>query len=154
MIWIRRRRTVVWLCLAIVAAVAAAATVGWWLWNPATDSPTAQDTGAAGASPTPDESAQARAAEALIQRLPKALADGDDGVLSSAARERGLAVRQALPPDAVLTFDPATWRRTGALGSATVTLTAPGQQPLRFVVVMIREDDDWKVSNTYEIGNP
>jgi hypothetical protein len=152
MIPVRRRVVRLGVVLAIVAVAGAASLALWWSRDSGTPEWSARNQGTASTSSTPNEDVQARAVEALVKRLPKALADGDASVLSSAARERGMDLKAALPPNAVLTMDPASWRRTGALGSATVTLSVTGQEPLRFVLVVIREDGSWKVSATYQIG--
>ncbi|HTJ31854.1 MAG TPA: hypothetical protein VL738_01360 [Dactylosporangium sp.] len=129
---------------AFAALAAAGAGAAWWAHR-ASDRPPAAHGAAA-------SDGGVQAVESLVSGLPEAFAAGDSGVLSSAARQRGVDVRQALPAGAKLTMDRSTWRRTGAIGSATVTMTVAGRPPVRFVVVVIREDGAWKVSGTYDVA--
>jgi hypothetical protein len=99
-----------------------------------------------------DDGAEARAVADLIERLPKALADGDLSVLSSAARQRGTDLRQAVPAGSTLSVDRSSWQRTGVLGSASADLVINGEQPRSFIVVVVWEEGAWRVSSTYQLG--
>lgn len=146
-------RTRRWILAGATLSVLAAALAVWWAFG-ALDRPvrTAARHEVAASASVSDESTQAESVDTLIRRLPGAFASGDDTVLSSAARERGADLRRALPAGARLAVDRSTWRRTGVVGSATVTMTVTGRPPVRFVVVVIREDGVWRVSSTHEVG--
>ncbi|GAA4245162.1 hypothetical protein [Dactylosporangium darangshiense] len=137
-------RTRRWILAGAALAALVAAGAVWWALRTSDRPPAARGAAAS------DDSVQA--VDSLVSRLPEAFAAGDSGVLSSAARERGIDLRQALPAGAKLAMDRSTWRRTGAIGSATVTMTVAGRPPVRFVVVVIREDGAWKVSGTYDVA--
>jgi hypothetical protein len=146
-------RTKRWILGGAVLTVLMAALVTWWAFH-VRDRPVQPDArhGVAASASAPDESAQADAVNTLIGRLPEAFASGDDTLLSTAARERGIDLDKALPAGSRLTMDRATWRRTGAVGSATVTMTVAGHAPAHFVVVVINEKGVWRVSSTYPAG--
>ncbi len=144
-----------WILAGATLGVLVAALAAWWapgaIGHPAR--PAGRHAGAAPAAASvasADESAQA--VDTLIGRLPAAFASGDDTLLSSATRARGADLRQALPAGAHLAMDRSAWRRTGVVGSATATMTVAGRPPVRFVVLVIREDGAWRVSSTYEAG--
>lgn len=98
----------------------------------------------------PGEAGIVLAVTEVVQHLPASLARGETGLLSAQVRAQGANLRAALPAGTSLTLDPATWRRTGAVGSATVTATVPQRQPVRFLVVLLVEGGSWKVSGTYQ----
>jgi hypothetical protein len=87
----------------------------------------------------------------LVTGLPERFAAGDAGVLASGVREDFPDVRGALPAGTVLTVDPASWRRTGAVASVTVSARPPGATVSRFVVVVVLEDGAWRVLSSTPI---
>lgn len=84
----------------------------------------------------------------LVTGLPERFAAGDAEVLASGVREDFPDVRGALPAGTVLTVDPATWRRTGAVASVAVSAQPPGTAASRFIVVVVFEDGVWRVLST------
>jgi len=136
--------------LAVVVPAAFVAGVAFLLLHPWRD-------GAGGVVARPPESVDVRTSAdigeqqrladvtKLVIGLPERFAAGDVGVLASGVREEFANVRGALPAGTVLTVDPATWRRTGAVASITVSARPPGAAASRFVVVVVLEDGAWRM---------
>jgi hypothetical protein len=110
-----------WILAGSTLGVLVAALAVWWAFG-ALDRParTAARHDVAASASASDESAQAEAVDALIRRLPEAFASGDATLLSSAAREHGADLRQALPVGAQLAMD-----RTAPPGAGQASSARP-----------------------------
>jgi hypothetical protein len=85
----------------------------------------------------------------LLSTLPAQAAVGNSGDLAPSLHVTSAALHILVPPGSVITPSPATWRRTGAVASITVTLRRPGQGGARYVAVLFRERGGWKLAQTF-----
>ncbi|GAA0810997.1 hypothetical protein [Spirilliplanes yamanashiensis] len=99
----------------------------------------------------PGEPERLAAVTALVAQLPAQFAAADTSALTASAREQFGDVRRALPAGTTLAVDPASWHRTGAVASITVTATRPGQPGVRFRLVTVQEGGAWRVLSTTPI---
>lgn len=103
-------------------------------------------------TPLPSVSAlysdSAPAAAKAIQKLetnPKAVLSDD------ALKQLGGDVTKAIPKGTKITPYPKTWHATGiGTGSMLVALTAPGEKPEGYLVIMEKENGKWKVVQTIQ----
>ncbi|WP_411700478.1 hypothetical protein [Conyzicola sp.] len=132
-----------WVLVAAVVVVAVATVA---LWRFAEGAPVATASPAP-ASPLDEGTAAADALEALetdpASLLPSELADQMDGDAAS-----------AVPDGTEVEADPTTWQASTAGGGVIeATLTYPDGRSERLGVVMIEEDDGWKVLQTIALEN-
>jgi hypothetical protein len=61
---------------------------------------------------------------------------------------------KALPAGTSLSVDARSWRRTGAVGSIKVRVAPPGAAAQHLRVVVILDNGDWRVSQTFTLAGP
>src|SRR6266566_3387528 len=140
-----RRRLVLAASAGFAIAAALAATV--WL---GVSAPSRQQSSPARTSAqVKARSAQARHVAAALRRL---ATDPQSLVASGARTQVDGRARQAVPAGSVVVPDARSWAPDG-LGGGTmlVTITAPGQAPVRYYAVMVREAGHWKVLATIRV---
>jgi hypothetical protein len=111
--------------------------------------PTAE---AAAAVPAQTSSATETDAEAAAEVLARVVSD-PVGV-ASADMKPMIDPRQVAPAGSTMTPRPETWRPDG-LGGGTMTglMTSPGMEDETFLVLMVKENSEWKVSATWPVDD-
>jgi hypothetical protein len=102
----------------------------------------------------PGEATNVAAVTRLLTGLPEAFAAGRRDGLTSAAATRMTDLGKALPPGTSLSVDARSWRRTGAVASIKVRVTTPGAAAQQLLVVVILDNGDWRVSQTFTLAGP
>jgi hypothetical protein len=102
----------------------------------------------------PGEAANVAAVTRLLTGLPEAFAAGRRDGLTSAAASRTTDLGKALPAGTALSVDARSWRRTGAVGSIKVRVTTPGAAAQFLRVVVLLDNGDWRVSQTFTLAGP
>ncbi|MGQ0466874.1 MAG: hypothetical protein ACT4QG_16315 [Sporichthyaceae bacterium] len=140
-----RRRYVVVGAAAIV--VLAAGGVGAVLLTGEDEAP--PEAAPAVAPPSKDDARDVAAALANLPKRPQDLVASD---IRSAVSAKA---REAVPKNATVTADPATWHADG-LGGGTITVTVriPGRPVAIYTAMMIKESSGWKVVATIPMAAP
>ena len=83
----------------------------------------------------------------------RTLATNPQDVVADEARPRlGGHVSQAVPPGSRVSPDVASWAPDGiGGGTMLVTVSSPGQAPVRYAAVMVFEHHSWKVLATFPV---
>ena len=78
------------------------------------------------------------------------LASKPDNLVAADVRSAvGARARQAVPAGSTISANPASWQPDGlGGGTMTVTVTSPGQAPVTYSAVMVKQADGWKVLGT------
>jgi len=86
----------------------------------------------------------------LLTGLPAAIAAGQTSWLADDSPVRSVDVHTLLPAGSTVTVDGASWRRTGAV--ASVDAVVAGTEKPRVRVVLVRQPEGWRVSETFQGG--
>jgi hypothetical protein len=149
-----------WLSIAAAVVVLAATTAVVVLINRRHETGTAAPTPSASAAPAaqptgdftvhngsePGERAAVDEVDRLLTGLPAAVAAGQPGWLAADSPARPADIRTVLPPGASVSVDTQSWRRTGAVASIDAVVKTSSPQRVR--VMLVREPDAWRVSET------
>lgn len=101
------------------------------------------------AAPTQDDAQEVADALSALASRPQDLVATDVGSTVSAQ------ARKAVPKNATVTADPASWHADG-LGGGTITVTVriPGGATTVYTAMMIKEQSGWKVIATIPMAKP
>lgn len=113
-----------------------------------------------GGDDAPPESAPLQAptkddAQDVADALSKLASRPQDLVASDVGSAVGAQARKAVPKNATVTADPASWHADG-LGGGTITVTVkvPGGATTVYTAMMIKERTGWKVIGTIPMAKP
>ncbi|WP_416416214.1 hypothetical protein [Paenarthrobacter aromaticivorans] len=139
------------LFMVIGSAVVAALLLllGLWIVNPLGWGQANGKTGPTEtASPTPSNEQEADA-QAVAQALSRLTENPSDGI--SERTKQSFNPELALPAGSELAPEVSTWAPDGiGGGTINVVMSVPGQADSRYVAVMVKEDDAWKLLGTLE----
>jgi len=136
---------------AVTVALVAAAAVTLALWPDGGDTPPVGE-----GSPavdgfevrTYDDPGEQQHVDEVEAVLAGSAADPASAVLSETLARVG-DPDQAIPPGTMFTVDRSTWQRTGTVASVMVAALPPGDNTATVFLVVLVDDDGWKVSQTY-----
>lgn len=137
-----------------VAATVLVALVGTYLlWF--RDAGEQAHAGQSSGSPAPSGASRAPVNQAHdVAVALRGLAENPGSLVASSSRGQvGDRVLQGVPPGSAVVPNEASWAPDGAGGGViAVSLRSPGMQEMTFAVVMVLEDEHWKVVATVPIS--